>query len=39
MQKISGYSKATIDRIIAVIKGKGLILGKTSDKGGTWIIL
>lgn len=34
----ANLSKNTVDRIIKSLKDKGLILGKTSDKGGYWII-
>ena len=34
----TGYSKATIDRLIKSLKEKGYIKGRTSDKGGSWIL-
>ena len=34
----TGYSKATIDRLIKSLKEKGYIKGRTSDKGGNWIL-
>ena len=34
----TGFSKATIDRLIQSLKKKGYIKGRTSDKGGNWIL-
>ncbi len=34
----TGFSMATIDRTIKSLKEKGMIKGRTSDKGGVWIL-
>ena len=34
----SGYSKNTVDKILRALKDKGYIKGRTSDKGGSWIL-
>ena len=36
--KQSGYSKNTVDGIIKSLKEKGYIKGRTSDRGGGWIL-
>ena len=36
--KQSGYSKNTVDGIIKSLKEKGYIKGRTSDRGGSWIL-
>ena len=34
----TGFSKATIDRLIQSLKKKGYIKGRTSKKSGDWIL-
>lgn len=34
----SGYSKNTVDKILRALKDKGFIKGRTSDKGGCWVL-
>jgi len=36
--KTSGYSKNTVDKIIKSLKSKGYIKGRSSNKGGYWIL-